>query len=69
MARAKIGENAGDSIVTLLELPLIIPRGKYTCDMYKNSLKLHGATYNFIVQYKHINRAFLLPKPDEVTQN
>lgn len=34
--------------------------------MYKSNVKFHGHSYNYIVEYKNINRAFLLPLPDEV---
>ena len=35
-------------------------------DFYKDKLKFHGATFNFIVDYKNVTKAFLLPLPDEV---
>jgi len=35
-------------------------------DMLSNSLRLHGQTYNYNIEYRNITRAFLLPKPDSV---
>jgi len=65
MNKAEIGENSGDSFVTL-DLPLITPRGKYVTDLYKDSMRFHGNTYNYTIKYKNIKIAFLLPKPDDV---
>jgi structure-specific recognition protein 1 len=45
---------------------MIIPRGKYTLDLYNNFLKLHGKTHDYKLNYKDINKGFLLPKPDEI---
>lgn len=66
MERANISQTAGDVIVSFNDLPFIVPRGKYSCDLSASSLRLHGSTFNHIVQYKNINKAFLLPKPDDV---
>jgi structure-specific recognition protein 1 len=44
----------------------VVPRGKYTADLYKNFLKLHGSTFNYTIQYKNVVKAFLLPQPDSI---
>jgi structure-specific recognition protein 1 len=62
--RANIGTFAGEAIVTLLELPMVTPRGKYSLDMYQTFLKFHGRTHNFKILYRNISKAFVLPKPD-----
>jgi len=64
LKKANIGAFAGEAIVSLQDLPLITPRGKYSLDMYQTFLKFHGRTHNFKVLYRNINRAFVLPKPD-----
>lgn len=64
LKKANIGTFAGEAIVTLPEIPMITPRGKYSLDMYQTFLKFHGRTHNFKILYKHITRAFVLPKPD-----
>ncbi len=48
------------------EVKMIVPRGKHTLDIYKNSVRFHGSSYNYHVDYKNITRGFLLPLPDEV---
>src|SRR3978361_326444 len=63
---AGIGEFAGEVIASLAELPMIIPRGKYTLDLYSTFAKLHGRTHDYKIPYKDINKGFLLPKPDGV---
>jgi len=44
----------------------VVPRGKYTIDLYKKFLRMHGMTFNHRIEYKNIVRAFLLPLSDEV---
>ncbi|CAD8098935.1 unnamed protein product [Paramecium sonneborni] len=63
--KAKIG-GSSDSILTIHEVPLIVPRGKYTMDFFKKDIRFHGNTYQFTTDYKSITRFFLLPMPDEV---
>jgi structure-specific recognition protein 1 len=63
---AGIGEFAGEVIASLSDLFMIIPRGKYTLDLYSTFAKLHGKTHDYKLNYKDINKAFLLPKPDEI---
>ena len=29
-------------------------------------MKFHGQSYNFIINYKNVTKAFLLPLPDEI---
>lgn len=53
-------------IITIDNLPSLVPRSKFTADFTPTLVKLHGATYNYTILYKHIQRAFLLPKPDDV---
>lgn len=66
MKKANIRNVSGDSIVTISEVPLQVPRGRYTVDIYENFMKFHGSTFNYKIENKHIEKAFLLPKPDDV---
>ena len=63
---AGIGEFAGEVVASLPELPMIIPRGKYTLDLYAGFAKLHGRTHDYKILYKEIAKGFLLPKPDGI---
>ena len=51
---ADLGEYAGDVIAQLPDLPMIIPRGKYSMDFYSTFLKLHGRTHDYKIHYKDI---------------
>lgn len=63
---AGLGEFAGEMIASLPNLPMIIPRGKYSFDMYADFAKLHGSTNDYKILYKDISKCFLLPKPDGI---
>lgn len=63
---AGLGEFAGEMITSLPELPMIIPRGKYSFDLYSDFAKLHGRTNNYKILYNDISKCFLLPKPDGI---
>ncbi len=47
-------------------LGLICGRGRFDVDMYENSFRLRGKTYDYKIQYDHIKKFMLLPKPDEL---
>lgn len=70
--KSKMEVNMGDLICTLPDLPLAVPRGKYTADLYrdksktKGELKLHGSTFSYKINFKNIVKAFLLPQNDDV---
>lgn len=62
--KASIGQGAGEAIVTFHEVLFLTPRGRYEIDMYPSSLRLRGKTYDYTIQYKQIERVFLLPRLD-----
>lgn len=64
MTKANISSTSGDSIVSINDIPLIIPRGKYILDMYADFIKLHGKTNTYKIMNKNITRTFLLPHAD-----
>ncbi|CAD8183165.1 unnamed protein product [Paramecium pentaurelia] len=66
LVKAKIGQSSADSILTIHDVPLIVPRGRYTMDFFKKDIRFHGNTYQFTTDYKGISRFFLLPMPDEI---
>lgn len=63
--KASIGQIAGEAIVSFSDILFLTPRGRYDIDMYPNSLRLRGKTYDYKIQYKQIERIFSLPKPDD----
>ncbi|CAI2371605.1 unnamed protein product [Moneuplotes crassus] len=62
--KAGIGEFSGDIITSIPECPMLIPRGKYSLEIYETFVKFHGRTHDYKILFKDINRSFLLPKPD-----
>ena len=64
LKKSDVGKDVSNKIATLPELKFLTPRGKYTLDFYKKSLRLHGKTFDYMIKYKHIWRGFLLPSND-----
>src|ERR1700712_3459677 len=64
--RAEIGEVAGDTFATFLEVLHLTPRGRFDIDVYENSFRLRGKTYDYKIQFDAMKKFMLLPKPDEV---
>ncbi|KAF2438796.1 SSrecog-domain-containing protein [Karstenula rhodostoma CBS 690.94] len=64
--KAEIGEVAGDTFATFLEILHLTPRGRFDIDMYENSFRLRGKTYDYKIQFDAIKKFMLLPKPDDM---
>ncbi|KAK6196862.1 hypothetical protein LQW54_011125 [Pestalotiopsis sp. IQ-011] len=64
--KADIGESAGDAIATFDDVLHLTPRGRFDMAMYENSFRLRGKTYDYKIQYDHIKKFMVLPKPDEL---
>ena len=56
------GAGAGDAIATFDSVGILVPRGRFDCELYASSLKLVGQAQDFRVQYDSILRIFVLPK-------
>jgi len=68
-AKADIASATGKAIITLPELPIITPRGRYDVEIFPSFFKLHGKSYNFKVNYGSIVRLFALIRPKANTSN
>ncbi|KKF95249.1 FACT complex subunit pob-3 [Ceratocystis platani] len=64
MEKAEIGETAGDTIATFLEVLHLTPRGRFDIDMYDSSFRLRGKSYDYKIKYDSIKKFMVLP-PDE----
>ncbi|EDO16609.1 hypothetical protein Kpol_520p32 [Vanderwaltozyma polyspora DSM 70294] len=64
--KADIGETAGDVIVSFPDVFFTTPRGRYDIDIYKNSIRLRGKTYEYKLQHRQIQRIVSLPKADDI---
>ncbi|EFE36900.1 uncharacterized protein ARB_04427 [Trichophyton benhamiae CBS 112371] len=65
MDKAEIGDVAGDTFATFLDVLHLTPRGRFDMDMYESSFRLRGKTYDYKIQYQSIKKFFLLPKNDD----
>ncbi|TAQ85789.1 hypothetical protein B7494_g5885 [Chlorociboria aeruginascens] len=66
MDKAEIGEVAGITFATFLDVLHLTPRGRFDIDMYENSFRLRGKTYDYKIPYDHIKKFMYLPKPDDL---
>ena len=66
MDKANIGEVAGETYATFLDILHLTPRGRFDIDMYEKSFRLRGKTYDYKVSYENAKRFFLLQKPDDM---
>lgn len=64
--KAEIGEVAGTTFATFQDILHLTPRGRFDIDLYENSFRLRGKTYDYKIQYESIKKFFLLPKNDEM---
>lgn len=67
--KADVGENSADIIVSFEEILFNTPRGRYDIDIYKDSIRLRGKTYEYKLQTKQIQRIFSVPAGDESNHN
>jgi len=40
-------------------------RGKYQLNLFKRSVRFHGSSFNFSIDYWNVIKGFLLPLPDD----
>ncbi|KAF2109251.1 hypothetical protein BDV96DRAFT_586090 [Lophiotrema nucula] len=66
MEKAEIGEVAGDTFATFLDILHLTPRGRFDIDMYETSFRLRGKTYDYKIQFDNVKKFMQLPKPDDV---
>ena len=64
--KAEVGDSAGDTIATFLDVLHLTPRGRFDIDMYDSSFRMRGKTYDYKIQYEAIKKFMVLPKPDDM---
>lgn len=64
--KAEIGDVAGDTFASFMDLLHLTPRGRFDLDMYEKSFRLRGKTYDYKIQYDSIKKFFSFEKPDEI---
>ncbi|QIW98228.1 hypothetical protein AMS68_003746 [Peltaster fructicola] len=68
MDKAEIGEVAGETFATFLDVLHLTPRGRFDIYLYEKSFRLRGKTYDYKIPYDSAKRFFFMPKPDDVHQ-
>jgi structure-specific recognition protein 1 len=58
LKKAGLGDAPGDVIAHFPNMPLLVPRGKYSLDLYGNYVKFHGRTHNYKIMYDNIVQLF-----------
>lgn len=53
--KANLTSQTGGLIASIDELPMLIPRGKFSFQIYEKNLKLHGKTHNYKIKYTQCN--------------
>ena len=66
MDKAEIGDVAGDTFASFMDILHLTPRGRFDLDMYEKSFRLRGKTYDYKIEYDRIKKFFVLPKPDDL---
>ena len=56
---------SGEVIASLPEIACVVPRGRYSIDMFDSFLRLHGKSYDYKIDYTSVQKLFLLPKTDD----
>ena len=51
MEKADIGEVAGETFASFLDILHLTPRGRFDVDMYEKSFRLRGKTYDYKISY------------------
>ena len=55
---AGLGDTMGELITSFSDIPLMVPRGKYSMDLYQNYVRFHGRTHDYKIMYKDISQLF-----------
>jgi hypothetical protein len=52
--RLNLIESDEDLLITIPDLSMYYPRGKYNISFYLSYMKLHGSSFDFIVYYENV---------------
>jgi structure-specific recognition protein 1 len=64
--KAQIGDVAGTTFASFPEVLHLTPRGRFDIDLYESSFRLRGKTYDYKIEFDHVKKFMLLPKPDDM---
>lgn len=64
ISKAGLSNKDGEAIASFTDLPMLVPRGKFTLDLFEEYAKFHGKTNDYKIMYKDIRRVFQLERQD-----
>jgi len=64
--KADIGEVAGDTYATFLDVLHLTPRGRFDIDLHETSFRMRGKTYDYKIMFDSVKKIMMLPKPDDI---
>ncbi|QDZ20900.1 SSRP1 domain-containing structure-specific recognition protein [Chloropicon primus] len=62
LTKADLVTSSDDIILSMPEVAVVVPRGRYEVQLHMNFLKLVGQSQDFKIRYTSIMRVFVLPK-------
>ena len=62
LEKADLVTSSNDIILSMPEVAVVVPRGRYEVQLQMNFLKLVGQSQDFKIRYSSIMRVFILPK-------
>jgi structure-specific recognition protein 1 len=71
MERGMIRSVTGDVITEFTDEQgtFITPRGRYAMQMYPTFMRMHGAKYDYKINYEDMGTIYLLHRPDEISSS
>jgi structure-specific recognition protein 1 len=65
LAKASVSSATGDVIVEFDrdQGTFVTPKNRYNVEMYENSMRIHGSSYEYKIKYSDISRYYMLEKP------
>ena len=63
----RIPDEDSNRICTLIDLPFVVPRGKYSADVSTDGFLFHGSSYSFHSSFANVAKCFCLEMPDKLT--
>lgn len=64
---AKVDKGTSDQLAEFPEATFLVPRGRYSVEMYGNFFRMHGNMYDFKIGYADVEKFYLLPRNDDIT--
>jgi hypothetical protein len=64
MGKMDVDVSSGDSFLSILQLPSVIPRGSYNMKFYPTFVHLYDLVVEYVISYGFVRQIFILPHLD-----